>query len=255
VPYDPHVQYRGDEYLYQGITGASEDIAKHAAQALKDYEKNKQEREVSDWAIERLAQTPDSTGKPIVSIDDLNEYHNANSNRKATIFRSVVTTGAMLAHRQLQDLEAQKAADEHTNIQSEITARQAEETRRKAAAAGVITPIDEFGQPIDPTNPKSKVAALRQPDGQIHFLPKPSPLDEVLAHFANGDFRGGGNKSTFNVGDKTTPPAGQEGDKTTPPAGQDQTVISHLKALAQKALLDPKATPDHKAAAKRMLGQ
>src|SRR4029077_19087057 len=76
--------------------------------------------------------------------------------------------------QQRADLERQRAAGEHAQAMAEA-AYKAAETKRLQGGVGALTPIDEYGKSIDPNNPKAKVSALRQPDGTIHFLPRPSP--------------------------------------------------------------------------------
>jgi hypothetical protein len=112
VPYDPRIQYHGDQYLYQGITSASEDIAKNATKALADYEKAKQQQRVGDMTMELGSKTINpATGEPYISTDELNKYTRGNHAQK----QDFVTAKMGLFAQQLLD---QKAADEHNVAQA-----------------------------------------------------------------------------------------------------------------------------------------
>lgn len=112
MPYDPRIQYHGDQYLYQGITSASEDIAKNATKALADYEKAKQQQRVGDMTMELGSKTINpATGEPYISTDELNKYTRGSHAQR----QDFVTAKMGLFAQQLLD---QKAADEHNVAQA-----------------------------------------------------------------------------------------------------------------------------------------
>lgn len=53
MPYDPRIQYTGDRYLYQAVSGLGQDIAN----GIQRYRKDQQEGQAADAAFETLVQT------------------------------------------------------------------------------------------------------------------------------------------------------------------------------------------------------
>jgi hypothetical protein len=108
VPYNPQQQFRGDEYLFEGLT----DAGKNAAKALKDFTEAKQQQQVGDITLDLGSKTINpSTGEPYISVDEMNKYTRGSHNQK----QNFVTAKMGLLAQQILD---QKAADEHNVAQA-----------------------------------------------------------------------------------------------------------------------------------------
>jgi hypothetical protein len=205
--YEPRVSYHGDEYLY----GAISSLGQTAQKALKEYEEAKRQQMVGDMTMELGSKIKNpATGEPYVSPDELNKYTRAGHTQKQSF---VTAKLGLLA----QQLAGQKAADEHDVAQAHADYyrnRAVPEAKRLVLSpqeistgtrAGKLplptsehsfqwvddpenpvnqggdssTPIDRFGKPVDPNNPKAEAVGLRQSNGVVKFYPRPTTVQEL----------------------------------------------------------------------------
>lgn len=257
MPFSPSVQYRGDQYLYQGITGAANTLNEDLMKALQKYEDEKKQREFNSGVFDSMVQDPNM--QKYIPVDALNRFHSMNNDKQAG-------TMAGIARRQASD-----AADlQRQNIQSEIALRtaQAQQAVQKDAP---FTP--QVTQLTDPTTNEPFAVYARGPH-QVDLTPGSAASQRAgqpVLHPDTGKviglFDSKGNPKYFA---RETPPdpmkvaiaaqiAGTNGSPAAGPPAAAQAAPAagaspEMKALAQKALSDPAATLEQKAAAKKILG-
>ncbi|MFZ3377039.1 MAG: hypothetical protein WA183_15940 [Chthoniobacterales bacterium] len=213
MAYDPHEQFRGDQFFYSAITGAGQDIAKAAAKAADERERIAKTGAYNDTVMQIAHQN----GR--VSDDEWNKYQASSLSQKSGIATGHAADMAAEIDRQLKQSQMAKdqaetaAAQQHAALlkaQTEGTGPFADPTlyltdedRANAYTTHKLplrtskqsfqwvndpnyhennkgTPIDKFGRPVDPNNPKSKAVGLQQPDGTIKFYPQSTTVQELL---------------------------------------------------------------------------
>ncbi len=132
MPWNPDIQYHGDQYLYNGITGAANVISDDLVKTLQKLDEQKKVNAFNDVMKDKLSTIKDPTGAPYIPADALLRYEQAGPTQ-----RTGIVQGAM-ASAQL-DAERQKAA-------SDAAAKAAETNYYGAHAAYMNTRAASEGQ-------------------------------------------------------------------------------------------------------------
>lgn len=98
--FNPGNEYRGDKYIYEGITGFGDEIEK----AFERWNNNKKELEKADAAMQDMSQRNDPvTGEPLLSQDTIDYWRK--SKRRASAYAGIKEAMGLAKH--LSDLNQQ----------------------------------------------------------------------------------------------------------------------------------------------------
>lgn len=132
--WNPGIQYKGSDYIYQGITGAANSIAGGLGQALQKYDDVRKQNAFGDATMDHLSQTTGADGKPFVPVDALTRYHQASSSQKAGMVQAALANATFDAARQNASGEAQLRAAQagyygaHSNYMNAQAAQQGQDS-------------------------------------------------------------------------------------------------------------------------------
>jgi hypothetical protein len=85
MPYDPGVAYRGDQYLFQGISGLGQSLAGGITEGIDKTEELRKKAALNDTVMQHAL----STGR--ITQDDYNKYIEAGFNKKVGIANGVMS--------------------------------------------------------------------------------------------------------------------------------------------------------------------
>lgn len=101
MPWNPGIEYHGDQYIFKGITGAANSLSTGLTEALQKYDDLKKQQAFGDATMEHLAQTQKPDGTPYVPIDALTKYHQASGSQKAGLLQAALADASTdFAHQQ-----------------------------------------------------------------------------------------------------------------------------------------------------------
>jgi hypothetical protein len=225
MPYDPRISYRGGQYLYEGITGASQELAQTAMKALQDYEETKKQQAFGDTVMSTLANVKDpTTGQPLVSTDEQLKYAKGGHSQKQGIVMGKLSSVAQM-------LAQQKAEDEHKMALAHAAYYNAAADKAKQAAA------DDGTLYLSPEEQKAAERAgkvpLRQSAGSFQYADVPDEDSPDLDAKGNPIYSADG--TMYKSGNKYKP--------VTAPMLQAHAIFKALEAADKSAAETAKKQP------------
>jgi hypothetical protein len=173
MPWNPGVQYRGDQYAYQGITNAGNILSDSLVKTLQKLDEQRKTQAFGDSVIEHLSQTKDQSGQPYVPAEQLLKYHQGSSSQKQGIVQGALANATFDAQRQAAQ---QKQALEQAQIG--YYGAHGDYMRAQAAAAGApgADTLNLTPEEMDAANRAGKIP-LRSSQKSFQYADMPEAPD------------------------------------------------------------------------------
>jgi len=207
MPYNPEIQYRGDQYLAQGLAGLGQGIGEGILQAKKDADEAKFNQGQDQVILDFARNSKDQNGNPLLTAEEDANYHTGNDKVKAGIVAGV--TRKFTFNMQQQQMQAQ---DEQRKQNAELAKQRADAfnfTPRIVPVPVPPTVNDQMG--FKTTNQPSPIQMMETRKGIFEPTSQPlKPTDKVLTNIPDGK---GGFTQAYVTGNEKLKQAQTEVDK------------------------------------------